>query len=157
MIDLLIRGKVLVTLHRPALTQLLKSLFFIQRVHLYRDSFPDSLVPFAQLLLPGLRIDHGDPLAVLVQRILLPALGAPLAFLVDLPIGDQDMGMGIVVVLVGMDRIGAGISLSGNVRPDVLLKDCPLRVLVELPGQCHHDFFRRPGVVGFLIILNRIE
>lgn len=65
--------------------------------------------------------------------------------------------MGIAVVLVGMDDIGAGISLSGNILPDILLQDFPLRVLVKLPGQCHHDFFGSPSIIGFLVILDGIE
>lgn len=157
MIDLQIRRKVLVTLHRPAFPELLEGFFLVQWVHLHRHSFPDPFIPLAQLLFPGFGIDHRDSLALLVQCVLLPALGTPLAFLVDLPIGNQDMGMGIVVVLVGMDRISAGIALSGNVLPDVLLQDFPLRVLVKLPGQCHHDFFGSPGIVGFLVILDGIE
>lgn len=146
---------------RPRFTETEQKIFGVEWVLLHVDTLPNffNALSWANtfLLLPCGFVNDWYFLAVLVQCVRLAAFNSPFALGVDGAICNEYMGMVIFFFTPVMYGIGGGISILGQIVPDVVLDDGFIFCQSQLLGKCYLNFFRRPCVVGGFILLDGIE
>ena len=151
-------GQQLVAGGRPDLAHLQQRGLEVERVALHVHALPLLAVALVGLLLSGGGVDDRHALAICVQHVLLLALGLPPAVArVDLPVGDDDVGVGVAVVPVVVDGVGACVSTPGDLLVDEAFHGLAAQLRAELARQRNHYLLGRAGVHLLFGHLDRVE
>lgn len=130
---------------RPRFTETEQKIFGVEWVLLHVDTLPNffNALSWANtfLLLPCGFVNDWYFLAVLVQCVRLAAFNSPFALGVDGAICNEYMGMVIFFFTPVMYGIGGGISILGQIVPDVVLDDGFIFCQSQLLGKCYLNFF----------------
>lgn len=150
-------GQQPVAFARPACSQRLERLAFVERVR--RDAHPLPLLAIAlvELLHAGGLVDERDALPGFVELVFLAALDPRPPVGVKLPVGYEDVRVRVVATPVLVYRVRGGIAARVQLAADEPFHHLTPLLGRELSGQGNHDFLRRASVGGTLHRLNPVE
>ena len=111
------------------------------------------VVPVYSVLLVAFPVPGREPdtLAVLVKVINLPALGKPFPGFVHCPHGQQDVGVGIPILLIVNGKIG-NHAFGNEKLPAIVPEQVGVLLRGNFPRYGKHD---SPGKLGVPLFLNR--
>jgi hypothetical protein len=136
----------------------LQGLLLVEGVRGHAHPPPLLPVAFVELLQPCCGVNQRHSLSLLVEPVLLAALRFhPLALTVELPVGNQNMGVRVLPRLVLVDRVCGRIAAIRQLAGNEGFHRLPSLLGGELAGQGHHDLLRRPRVHRPLMQFQLIE